>query len=136
MNTLPFPTVVLHAGCGWLLFLLGVVSGAALGIFFHREEFLGGYGSERRRLLRLGHIACFGMGLVNLSYAGTVALGIGAPVGAAVSGGLLLGAIGMPLCCVLMAIDSRFRYLFPVPVVSLGMSIGTIAVALAGPSLF
>jgi hypothetical protein len=40
-------------------FLVGAASGAALGLSFHRDDWLG---SWRRRLLRLGHFACFGMG--------------------------------------------------------------------------
>ena len=34
---------------------VGVVSGATIGLFFHREAFLGGYDTWRRRLVRLGH---------------------------------------------------------------------------------
>ena len=41
---------------GWWLILAAFVSGAVIGLGFHREEFLGGYGSFRRRLLRLGQL--------------------------------------------------------------------------------
>ena len=47
---------------GWLWILLGFVSGMALGMFFHRENWLGGYGSFKRRMYRLGHISFFGLG--------------------------------------------------------------------------
>ena len=123
--------ILVHVVSGWILFLGGVISGALLGIFFHRESFLGGYGSERRRLVRLGHIAFFGMGFLNLSYAGTLALNIGAPASPVMSGGFLIGAIGMPLCCMLMAIDQRFRLLFPIPVIALAVSIWSMVIGLA-----
>ena len=38
---------------GWLGMFLGVVSGAVIGMFFHREDWMGGYDSYRRRLTRL-----------------------------------------------------------------------------------
>src|SRR5215831_1140753 len=53
---------------GWLGLFLAFVSGLLLGLFFHRENWLGGYGSFRRRLYRLGHISFFGLGVVNLAF--------------------------------------------------------------------
>jgi len=41
---------------GWLGVLGGVLSGAVIGLFFHRDDWAGGYGSFSRRMLRLGHI--------------------------------------------------------------------------------
>ena len=38
-------------------------------MFFHGEDWLGGYGSWRRRMLRLGHISMIGTGLLNLAFA-------------------------------------------------------------------
>lgn len=52
----------------WLWILLGFVSGMVLGLFFHRENWLGGYGSFRRRMYRLAHISFFGLGAVNLLF--------------------------------------------------------------------
>ena len=39
---------------GWWLILAAFVSGTLIGLGFHREDFLGGYDSFRRRLVRLG----------------------------------------------------------------------------------
>ena len=36
----------------WLWILLGFVSGMTLGMFFHGENWLGGYTSFRRRMSR------------------------------------------------------------------------------------
>ena len=52
----------------WLWILLGFVSGMVLGMFFHGENWLGGYGSFKRRMYRLGHISFFGLGAVNLLF--------------------------------------------------------------------
>jgi hypothetical protein len=42
-----------------------------LGLFFHRENWLGGYASHARRMYRLDHISFFELGLVNWMFHGT-----------------------------------------------------------------
>jgi hypothetical protein len=109
-----FATINLFTG--WISLLGGVLSGMAMGLFFHRDGWLGGYGSFRRRLLRLGHIAFFGLGFLNLLFAlSVVQLPSAAPpvMGASIS--LVVGAITMPLCCFLTAWRAPFRHLFPLP---------------------
>ena len=63
------PTVNLVGG--WLGMLAGVLSGAIFGLMFHRDDWMGGYASYRRRLTRLGHISFFGLGFLNLIFAAT-----------------------------------------------------------------
>src|SRR6266446_4231935 len=88
----------------WLLILLGFVSGLLLGLFFHREDWLGGYASFKRRLYRLGHISLFGLGVVNLCFYLTVqTLAAPAPMLATASWAFAVGAISMPICCLVMA---------------------------------
>ena len=104
----------------WLWIFLGFASGMVLGLFFHRENWLGGYASLKRRLYRLGHISFFGLGAVNLLFWLSVK-GIPAP-GPLVdfaSVAFIVGAITMPLCCALMAHFPPARHLFAVPVLSL-----------------
>ena len=62
------PPHVLNWQFGWGLALSAFVTGALLGLCFHREDFLGGYDSFRRRLLRLGHIAQAALGMMNVLY--------------------------------------------------------------------
>jgi hypothetical protein len=104
----------------WLWILLGFLSGMVLGMFFHREGWLGGYGSLQRRMYRLGHISFFGLGAVNLLFWITMKLNpaAGALVSVA-SGAFILGAITMPLCCLVMAHFPKLHLTFAVPVVSL-----------------
>ena len=111
------PTLNLIAG--WLGMLAGVLSGAILGLFFHREDWMGGYGSYRRRLARLGHIAFFGLGFLNLIFAATMSqLPLTGQDLAIASWALILGAATMPLCCFLSAWRKPLRHLFPIPVLS------------------
>ena len=104
----------------WLWILLGFVSGMTLGMFFHGENWLGGYTSFRRRMYRLGHISFFGLGALNLLFCLTVqnfALA-GLRIHFA-SVAFITGAIAMPACCVVMAHFPKARLIFSVPVVSL-----------------
>ncbi len=121
----------LHLFAGWLGFLAGAGSGALLGLRFHRADWLGGYGSFRRRLLRLGHIAFFGLGLLNIVFAFTVKTAAldGWPLHAA-SAALLLGAITMPAVCFLTAWREPWRRLFFVPVGSVLTGVGCVLASL------
>jgi hypothetical protein len=98
---------------GWSLILAAFVSGAVVGLFFHREEFLGGYNSFPRRLIRLGHIACAALGMLNLLYA------LGPVTHPVASTAFIVGGITMPVVCWLTAWRKPFRHLFFIPVVSL-----------------
>lgn len=102
----------------WIGILLGAMFGAAQGLFFHDEQWLGGYGSWRRRMLRLGHISLFGIAMINLAYHFTVNA-LEQHEGLAWSSRLLVvAAITMPLLCYLSAVRSGFRHLFFVPTLS------------------
>ena len=104
----------------WIGMLLGFVSGLVLGLFFHREDWLGGYASFRRRLYRLAHISLFGLGAVNLFFWLTVKmLPASGPLCAVASWAFVVGAITMPIGCVVMAHWPKLHLIFSVPVVSL-----------------
>lgn len=111
----PIVSLMLHAG--WLGMLLGVISGAVIGLFFHREDWMGGYQSYRRRLTRLGHISFFGLALVNFSFAFTQHVRpLAEPCAEVAMLALLIGAAAMPACCFLSAWRKPFRHLFFIPV--------------------
>lgn len=116
---------------GWVGMLAGIVSGAVIGLFFHREDWMGGYSSYRRRLTRLGHISFFGLGFLNLFFAMTARdLGMAGSWLAVGSWALMLGAVTMPLCCFLSAWRKPWRHLFPVPVLS--VTAGILSILLGG----
>jgi len=116
-------TINLYAA--WIGFLAGCLAGVAPGLFFHDKEWLGGYASWPRRMIRLAHIAFFGIGLLNLSFALT-ARALGMASGLKIPSALLIvGAVTMPAVCYLCAWKPFFRRLFFVPALSV-----TVAVAL------
>src|SRR5262245_5104892 len=101
----------------WSMILAAFVSGAGVGLFFHRDDFLGGYTSFPRRLLRLGHIALAALGMMNVLFA-LSPLPANALTQAA-SLCFIAGGISMPATCFLTAWRKPFRHLFFVPVISL-----------------
>lgn len=104
----------------WIAFLFGALAGAVPGLMFHDKEWLGGYASWPRRLMRLGHIAFFGLGLINLGFGLTVhALGLDAATVKDASNLLLVGLVSMPTVCYLAAWRKSFRHLFIIPVGSI-----------------
>ena len=110
----------LNLALAWIWVAFGFGSGLLLGLFFHREQWLGGYGSFKRRLYRLGHISFFGLGMVNLGFYFTVRqLPVTSPAVTVAAWALVAGAVSMPLCCLMMAHAPRLRPLFAVPVLSL-----------------
>jgi hypothetical protein len=111
--------IELNLRAAWIGILLGMASGMIQGLFLQREDWLGGYASWPRRLLRLGHISFFGIAFLNLAYANTVwLLGPASHVPAA-SILLVAGAALMPLVCYLAAWKKPLRHLFPLPALSL-----------------
>ena len=125
----PDPVVLLTLKAVWCGMLLGVVSGAVIGLFFHREDWMGGYSSYRRRLTRLGHISFFGLAFVNLGFAFTQhVVHLGAVHAQVAMWGFLIGAAMMPTVCFLSAWRKPFRHLFFIPVLGvLTGVVGTLA---------
>jgi hypothetical protein len=103
----------------WVAILAGLLSGTGIGLFFHSPDWLGGYASWRRRMVRLGHISFFGTGFLNLALALSAQyLQLTAPPPVA-AGGFVLGAVSMPLVCLLSAWRESFRRFFFIPVACL-----------------
>jgi hypothetical protein len=116
MNMKSDPNMLL----AWVWILLGFIVGMVQGLFFHNEHWLGGYTSFRRRMYRLGHVAFFALGAVNLLFALTRNLVL--PSGTlptVASKAFLIGALTMPICCFLLPHYPRARALFAVPILNL-----------------
>src|SRR6476620_2363458 len=91
---------------GWGLLLTGFLTGAVVGLAFHREDFWGGNASFRRRIVRLGHIALAALGMVNLLFTATVErVDQSARVASVL---LIVGAVLMPVVCFLTGWKSVF----------------------------
>jgi hypothetical protein len=104
---------------GWLWLWLAFISGLVMGCFFHREDWLGGYASFKRRLYRLAHISFFGLGIINLCFWFTVRSLPPSSNLRAASWLMATGALSMPVCCVLMAHRPVARWLFSIPILCL-----------------
>jgi len=115
---------LLNFYASWIGIALGFVTGAVLGLFFHGEDWAGGYSSWRRRMMRLGHISFFGLAFINISYALSVKVYELQVNDAVISWLFVIGAIAMPTVCFLSAYKKPFRHLFFIPVVSLVSGIG------------
>lgn len=103
----------------WIGILLGSVFGAIQGLFFHKKEWLGGYGSWERRMTRLGHISFFGIAFINIAFVVTVDnFNIDQEVFIP-STLFIVGAIGMPLICYLSAFKKVIRHFFYIPALSI-----------------
>jgi len=103
----------------WIGMLFGGIMGAIQGLFFHKEQWLGGYGSWNRRMTRLGHISLFGIAFINIAFVFTVnVLEITQDVSIP-STLFIIGTIGMPLICYFSALKKEVRHLFFIPALSI-----------------
>ena len=123
------PLIQFNLILAWVWILLGFVSGAILGCNFHREDWLGGYASHRRRMYRLGHISFFGLAIMNFLFVQTLEIlslnSSSLSAGLCVASlGFAVGALTMPACCALAAHRTSVRSWFAVPVSSLILGAG------------
>lgn len=120
--------MMINLQAAWIGIFLGFLAGAVPGLFFHNEDWLGGYGSWRRRMLRLAHISFFGLGIINAAFFLTLehlvadAAGRGALIWP--SRLLVAGAVAMPAVCYLSAWRKTYRHLFFIPVLCLVFGVG------------
>jgi hypothetical protein len=120
MNSVPH---ILNWHFGWWLTLSGFVTGAWMGMYFHRENFLGGYNSFRRRIVRLGHIAQAALGMLNVLFALSPLPAQGTWQGGWASVCFIIGGVAMPTVCFLTGWKQQFRALFFIPVLSLMLAV-------------
>jgi hypothetical protein len=105
---------------GWTSMIFGALSGAWIGLSFGDDRWGGGYPAFYRRMLRLGHIAFFGLGFVNILFALSILAAPISPMAArAAATAFAVAALTMSPCCFMTAWRRSFRHLFPVPVVSM-----------------
>lgn len=105
---------------GWSWILCGFLTGMVIGLKFHHEEWLGGYGSHQRRLIRLGHISFLGLGILNILFAySLVRINLAPSLLSVASITFIVGGITMPISCGLLAWNKRFHFVFYIPVSSL-----------------
>lgn len=121
----------------WIAILVGFFAGVIPGLFFHDEEWLGGYASWPRRLMRLGHVSFFGIAFVNFAFAFTVGhLGLKGDLVKTSSILFIVAQIAMPTICYGASVKKVLRNLFFIPVLSLIIGASTLLLAIfQGPKV-
>ena len=113
------PFHILNWYAGWILVMAAFITGAAIGLRFHREDFWGGYSSFRRRIVRLGHIALAALGMMNVVFSYSPWPLASSFEGVTASICFVIGGVSMPLVCFLAGWNPKFRHLFFIPVIEL-----------------
>lgn len=116
-------THVANFYAGWAMVLAAFVVGAAVGLFFHRDDFWGGYASFRRRIVRLGHVALAALGMMNVLYALCPWPAPGTWNGIWAGRLWIAGGLAMPAICFLSGWRQSFRFLFFIPVSALVVAV-------------
>jgi len=129
---------------GWSSLALGAVTGLVLGLWSFDgpmavPEWLGDYEDTSRRLARLGHIAFFGLGILNLLLARELPeLRLRPRQRRLASLAMSFGNVFLPLTLFAAAVYRPFKYLMPLPAlaVMLAMILGAWgAMRVANPEL-
>lgn len=119
-------------GIGWASLAVGALMGMVLGLWSFDgplavPEWIGAYDTTPRRLLRLGHIAFFGLGILNILLAQHMPqFGLSTGQRRAASICMNFGNILLPVTLVLASILHPLKYLMAAPATAV-----TIALALA-----
>ena len=106
---------------GWCSFVVGITVGLVMGLWSFNgplpvPDFLGQYDDLSRRLARLGHIAFFGLGIVNLLLARELPrVGLQPAVRRLASTAMNFGNIFLPSTLLAAAAFHPIKYFLPVP---------------------
>ena len=115
------PPLAVNRAVAWAGFLLGAASGLAMGVWAFGGPVappagLADYAETSRRLLRLGHIAFFGIGYLNLLLAAELPrLPLGAAPRRAAAGAMNFANLVLPATLMGAAALPAVLYLLPVP---------------------
>lgn len=106
----------------WMGFCFGVASGALMGLWAFDGPlgvpgWIGDYGDTSRRLLRLGHIAFFGIGILNLLLVRELPLlNVGYRAKAVAARCMNAANVFLPFTLIAAAAHAPLKYLLPLPV--------------------
>ena len=114
---------------GWVSLATGVGTGLVLGLWSFdgpvpTPTWLGDYGETARRLVRLGHIALFGLGILNILIARELPrLSLGGPARQAASVAMNFGNVFLPLSLFAAAAYRPLKYLMPFPALAVFLAL-------------
>lgn len=120
---------------GWTSMALGATTGLIMGMWsfngpMETPAWLGEYADVSRRLARLGHIALFGLGILNVLLARELTRAtLSAAAHRAASLAMNFGNIFLPLTLFAAAAYHPAKYLLPVPALSVTIALVIVAYA-------
>ena len=100
---------------GWWLISSGFLTGALFGLLAQSEDWLGGYTSRTRRLVRLGHVALIALGALNVVWPLTTTARESSALTPLITGCFVVGGLTMGPACFLSAFFRRCRVAFVIP---------------------
>lgn len=112
---------------------VGAITGLAMGLWSFDgpvpvPDWLGDYGSTPRRLVRLGHIACFGVGILNLLLVAEAERRAFLNSTSQWASRLMnLGNVGLPLGLFVAAVIPPAKYLLALPAMAVTISLLLVA---------
>lgn len=117
----------------WTVMSVGALTGLVMGLWSFDGPlavpgWLGDYGSTARRLVRLGHIACFGIGILNLLFVTEAERRSSVtPVTQWASRCLNLGNVGLPFGLFAAAVAPPLKYALAVPATAVTVALLLVA---------
>jgi len=124
---------------GWTSAAIGGITGLILGLWsfdgpFAVPEFLGEYDDTSRRLARLGHIAFFGLGILNLLTAAQLERNcLSERATRAASWLMNFGNIFLPLTLFAASVYQPCKYLMPLPATAVTIAMCLLAIGVWKP---
>ena len=112
----------INRAIGWSSMALGVATGLVMGLWSFAGPVpspLGEYGDVSRRLARLGHIAFFGLGILNILLVREFhALDLGRGQRRVAAWAMNFGNVFLPLTLFAAAVWHPLKYTMPLPAIS------------------
>lgn len=123
------PVFRLNRVIGWTSLMMGALMGLILGLWsfdgpLPSPAWIGGYGDVSRRLLRLAHIAFFGLGILNLLMTNEARRWQGLTPSPVIAALMNIGNLLLPVTLIAAAAFPPFKYLLPVPALCIFAALG------------
>ena len=108
---------------GWCWINIGFIMGMVMGMKFKNPDWLGGYASWERRMLRLSHVAFIFLSILNIVYGHELAnVQMSETLKQLGSILIIIGAIGIPTIVFTAAFYKKILYWLAVPIIALTAS--------------
>ncbi len=119
----------LNVKFGWCWLSLGVLQAMVIGLFAFNQDWLGGYTSLTRRLLRLSHISFMALPLLNVLYGHCLdSANLWLKAKKIGSYAMIIAGVSMPTICLLSAVNEFFQLFFFIPASTFAAAVMIMAV--------